>query len=74
MKIIQTDSLAQAVERHMEYNYEQLSREKKTAKDVYIPDSIPKASTLKGMVSVQPGQKNSIFEIVISGGQPLAHP
>lgn len=71
VKIIQTDALAQAVQRRLEYNYDKLSREKKTTKNVYIPVSTPKASKLVDMVSVQSGATNSIFDIVITGGDPL---
>ncbi len=71
VKIIQTDELAQAVQRRLEYNYEKLSREKKTANNLYSSNSIPKAAKLVDMVSVQSGTNNSIFDIVITGGDPL---
>jgi len=66
-EIIQTDTMAQAVERHLEYYYEQLSREAEAGEPVYIPNPIPTASELKSMVGVQLEERTSIFDIVITG-------
>ncbi len=70
VKVIQTDTLAQAVERQLKYKYEQQAREKKTAKEASIPDSLPTAKELKDMVSVLPGAKTGTFNIAITGGDP----
>jgi capsular exopolysaccharide synthesis family protein len=70
-KIIKTDTLAQAVESRLRYDYEKLARDKGTAKNAYIPKSIPTVTQLKGMVAVQPGQKTGVFDIVVQGGDPL---
>lgn len=70
-EIIQTDTMAEAVERHLEYYYEQVTREQEAGGDVYIPDYIPTAADLKSMVSVTLEQNTSIFDIVVTGGDPL---
>lgn len=70
VKVIQTDALAQAVERQLKYKYEQQAREKNTSKEASIPDSLPTAKQLMGMVSVQSGAKTGTFNIAITGGDP----
>jgi len=66
-EIIKTDTMAQAVERHLEYYYEQLTREAEAGEEVYIPNPIPTAPELKNMVGVELEERTSIFDIVITG-------
>ena len=66
-QIIKTDALAEAVEKQLEYKYEQAAREKNASKGD-IPDKIPNVTELKKMVSVRIGAKTGIFDIVVDGG------
>lgn len=71
VKILQTSVLAKKVEQQLKEGYAQLAKEDH---DAYIPESIPTAGELQSMITVQPGQKNSVFDIVITGGNPsLTH-
>lgn len=65
-EIIETDTLARAVERQLEYRYEQATRE--DGKASFTPASLPGAEQLREMVSVRVGAKTGIFDIVVKGG------
>ncbi len=67
-QIIETDTLSKAVERQLEYKYEQAARE--DGKPSFTPKSIPDALQLQRMVSVRVGAKTGIFDIVIDTGNP----
>jgi len=70
-EIIKTDTMATAVENHLQSMYEQLAREREAGSDVYIPQSIPTATYLTSMVSVKQEERTNIFDIMIAGDNPL---
>jgi capsular exopolysaccharide synthesis family protein len=70
-EIIQTDTMAEAVETHLQSMYDQASREKQAGANVFVPESVPTASELAAMVSVKQEQRSNIFDITVSSGNPL---
>ena len=70
-EIIKTDPIAQAVETHLKYMYEQASRENEAGGNAYVPDKLPTYSDLEAMVSVKQEQRSNIFDITTTTGNPL---
>jgi succinoglycan biosynthesis transport protein ExoP len=70
-EIIKTETMAQAVEANLYFLYDQRAREAEAGEDVYIPSTIPTAPELASMVSVEQVERTNIFDILISGDNPL---
>jgi capsular exopolysaccharide synthesis family protein len=70
-EIIKTDTIAQAVETHLNYQYEQATRENEAGASNYVPESLPTESELANMISVKQDQQSNIFTITASSGNPL---
>ena len=68
-QIIQTDALAREVEKQLQYQAEQSSREDGSSSTLARKD-VPSAASLQSMVSVRLGAKTGIFDIVVDGGDP----
>ncbi|OFW59066.1 MAG: hypothetical protein A2W01_04220 [Candidatus Solincola sediminis] len=70
-EIIKTDTIAQAVEIHLKYMYEQAARENEAGGNAYVPESLPTTSELLAIVSVKQEQRSNIFDITTNSGNPL---
>jgi capsular exopolysaccharide synthesis family protein len=70
-EIIKTDTMAQSVEAHLQFKYDQLAREREAGSDVFIPESVPTAAELANMVDVKQLERTNIFDIVASSDNPL---
>jgi capsular exopolysaccharide synthesis family protein len=70
-EIIQTETMAQAVEEHLRYMYDQSAREREAGKEVYIPERIPTALELSKMVEVEQEERTNIFDIIVTADDPL---
>lgn len=70
-EIIKTGTMAEAVEIHLQYMYDQASREREAGAEVYVPETIPTASEIASMVSVRQEQQSDIFDITVTAGDPL---
>src|SRR4030042_7114528 len=70
-EIIKTDPIAQAVEIHLKYMYEQAARENEAGGNAYVPESLPTTSELLAIVSVKQEQRSNIFDITTNSGNPL---
>nr|WP_303646007.1 polysaccharide biosynthesis tyrosine autokinase [Candidatus Solincola tengchongensis] len=69
-EIIKTDTMAQAVEAHLQLLYEQRAREREAGEDVYIPEKTPASLELASMVKVEPVQRTNIFDITVRSNNP----
>jgi tyrosine-protein kinase len=70
-EIIKTDTMAEAVETHLQTMYDQAAREKAAGATVFVPESVPTASELANMVTVKQEQRSNIFDIAAATGNPL---
>lgn len=69
-EIIKTDTMAQAVETHLQLLYEQRAMEREAGEEVFIPDRVPTSRELASMVKVEPVQRTSIFDILVRTNNP----
>lgn len=70
-EIIQTYTMAQAVESALQAKYEENARLRQEGEDVFIPDEVPGASELAGMVNLVQTQNTDVFDIMATNTDPL---